>query len=136
MTRLLHGDYAELLAVRLLEHQGYMVWRTGGTAGVKTLRTGRVIPIRLGNDIFAAFDVLAVCPVDIRLVQVKALASYAGPGTAWEQRVLTLPLPANCHAEYWCLELAHGHWRQLRYGPDGTVTVLAQQVGLGVRRAR
>jgi len=73
------GTRAEHRAIRILEAAGYICTRAGGSLGL--------------------FDVIAVGPQDVRLIQVKAGTKYLS-GT--ERAQLTgLSVPANVTRECW-----------------------------------
>jgi Holliday junction resolvase len=73
------GTRAEHRATRILEAAGYVVTRAGGSLGL--------------------FDVVAVGPNDVRLIQVKAGTKYLS-GVEREQ-VTTLSAPTNVTRECW-----------------------------------
>lgn len=73
------GTRAEHRAMRILEAAGYVCTRAGASLGL--------------------FDVIAVGPADVRLVQVKAGTKYLS-GVEREQ-ILALAVPANVSREVW-----------------------------------
>ena len=73
------GSRAERRAIRILEAAGYACTRAGGSFGL--------------------FDVVAVGPNDVRLIQVKAGGSHV---SAFERnQIQALPVPANVTREAW-----------------------------------
>ena len=73
------GTRAEHRAMRILEAAGYVCTRAGASLGL--------------------FDVVAIGPADVRLVQVKAGSKYL---SAVEREQITgLAVPANVSRECW-----------------------------------
>lgn len=73
------GSRAERRAIRLLEAVGYTCVKAAGSLGV--------------------FDVVAIGPVDVRCLQVKAgTARLSG---VEREALASVPVPANCTREYW-----------------------------------
>lgn len=73
------GGTAELKAIRLLEAAGYTCIKAGGSLGI--------------------FDVVAIGPVDIRCLQVKA--GSARLSRVERKAIAAVPVPPNCTREYW-----------------------------------
>jgi Holliday junction resolvase len=73
------GTRAEHRAMRLLEAAGYVCTRASASLGL--------------------FDVIAIGPVDIRLIQVKSGCKYLS-GVEREQ-IVALAVPANVSRECW-----------------------------------
>src|SRR5579864_9348878 len=73
------GTRAEHRAMRILETAGYVCIRAGGSLGL--------------------FDVIAVGPVDVRLIQVKAGTKYLS--AVEREHIAALPVPANVSREAW-----------------------------------
>lgn len=73
------GSRAERRAMRLLEAAGYCCTRAGGSLGL--------------------FDVIAVGPHDVRLLQVKAGSKYLSG--VEREAIAGLSVPANCRREVW-----------------------------------
>ena len=73
------GARAERRAIKMLERSGYICTRAGGSLGL--------------------FDVIAVGPADVRLLQVKAGSTYLS-GVEREQ-IAALTVPANVSRECW-----------------------------------
>jgi hypothetical protein len=112
------GDIAEDLFVSELTRLGCVAWATGGTAGVKQLADGRKIGIRLGCDLLGLFDILAIDPAGVLLVQVKGGARFEGPDKDWRERFARLPHPPRLR--YLWAWLGADGWRVERLLPDGT----------------
>jgi hypothetical protein len=112
------GDIAEDLFVSELTRLGCVAWATGGTAGVKRLADGTKIGIRLGCDLLGLFDILAIYPAGVLLVQVKGGSAYEGPDKAWRERFARLPHPPRLR--YLWAHLGADGWRVERLLPDGT----------------
>jgi Holliday junction resolvase len=73
------GNRAERRAVRMLEAAGYVCTKAGGSLGL--------------------FDVIAIGPTAVRLVQVKSGGQYL---SGLEREAITaLEVPASCSREYW-----------------------------------
>ena len=73
------GTRAEHRAMRILEAAGYVVTRSSSSLGL--------------------FDVIAVGPADIRLVQVKAGTKYLS--AVEREAIMELDVPANVSRECW-----------------------------------
>lgn len=73
------GTRAEHRAMRILEAAGYVCTRASASLGL--------------------FDVIAVGPSDVRLIQVKAGTKYLS-GVEREQ-IVALPVPRNVTRECW-----------------------------------
>ena len=73
------GTRAERRAVRLLEAAGYVCTKAGGSLGL--------------------FDVIAIGPRDVRLVQVKAGGEYLSG--IEREAIAALAVPASCSRECW-----------------------------------
>jgi Holliday junction resolvase len=73
------GSRAERRAMRILEAAGYVCTKAGASLGL--------------------FDVVAIGPMDVRLVQVKSGGEYLS-GVEREQ-ITALQVPANCSREAW-----------------------------------
>lgn len=73
------GSRAERRAIRLLEADGYVCTKAGGSLGV--------------------FDVIAIGPADVRAIQVKAGTSRLA--RAERVAILALAVPANVSRECW-----------------------------------
>lgn len=71
------GTRAEHRAMRILEAAGYVTTRASASLGL--------------------FDVIAVGPVDVRLIQVKAGTKYLSAREREQSRLL--PVPANVSRE-------------------------------------
>jgi Holliday junction resolvase len=73
------GSRAELRCIRILEAAGYCCTKAGGSLGV--------------------FDVIALGPVNVRAIQVKAgTARLSG---LEREAIGQVTVPANCSKEYW-----------------------------------
>jgi Holliday junction resolvase len=73
------GARAERRAMRLLEALGYTCTRAGASLGL--------------------FDVIAIGPNDVRLVQVKAGGMYCS--SVEREQITLFAVPANCTREIW-----------------------------------
>jgi len=73
------GTRAEHRAMRILEAAGYVCTRAGASLGL--------------------FDVIAVGPADVRLVQVKAGSKYLS--AIEREQIVGLAVPANVSRECW-----------------------------------
>lgn len=73
------GTRAEHKARRALEGAGYLVARSGGSLGL--------------------FDLIAIGPVDVRLVQVKSGAARLSRDE--RKAIAALRVPENVSREYW-----------------------------------
>lgn len=73
------GTRAERRAIKMLERAGYVCTKAGGSLGL--------------------FDVVAIGPVDVRCLQVKAgTARLSGVERA---AIAAVPVPPNCTRELW-----------------------------------
>ena len=79
MNRKAKGTRAERRAVRLLEATGYVCTKAGGSFGI--------------------FDVIAIGPQDIRVLQVKAGTARCSP--LEREQIRGLVVPANVSREIW-----------------------------------
>ncbi len=73
------GTRAELRAIRILEAAGYICTKAGGSLGM--------------------FDVVALGPIDIKAIQVKAGQARLSP--LEREQICDLTLAANISREYW-----------------------------------
>jgi Holliday junction resolvase len=73
------GSRAERRAIRLLEAAGYVCTKAGGSLGL--------------------FDVIAIGPADVRLLQVKAGTKYLS--AVEREQIAALTVPANVSRECW-----------------------------------
>ena len=79
MNRKAKGARAERRAMKTLEQDGYLVTRSGASLGL--------------------FDLVAVGPADVLLVQVKA--GSARLSKSERARIASLAVPAACRREIW-----------------------------------
>ena len=79
MDRKAKGSRAERRAIRILEAAGYVCTKAGGSLGL--------------------FDVVAIGPVDVRLLQVKA--GQARLSGVEREAIVALRVPPNASREYW-----------------------------------
>lgn len=93
MNRKAKGSRAERRTVRLLEEQGFICTKAGGSLGL--------------------FDVVAVGPESVRLVQVKS--GEARLSRQERIAILAVRVPGNVTREY---------WRYPDYAPGPTIEVL------------
>jgi len=73
------GTRAELRCIRILEAAGYICTKAGGSLGM--------------------FDVVALGPVDVKAIQVKAGTARLSP--LEREQICDLTLPPNVSCEYW-----------------------------------
>lgn len=98
MNRKAAGTRAELRAIKDLEAAGYRCTRSAASLGV--------------------FDVIAVGPKDVRLIQVKRDSDgrYLRPVEleAVREELRGVPVPDNCTRELWLGRVVRNRWEWLR----------------------
>jgi hypothetical protein len=101
------GSYAELKVRDILQAEGYVVCKAGGSLG--------------------AFDLVAVGKDDVRLVQVKY--GTARLSRREREEIQGIPVPKNVTKEYWLLLKRKKPLIKLLYGPDGLPGGTENQAG-------